>query len=1333
MGVLQKLFAGRAKSVNVAKEIGILRRSPLLDPRWYRQTYPDLWCAPIDVVRHYIEHGAREGRNPHPYFDTQFYLANNPDVAVSGINPLVHYIERGAREGRNPHPGFDTQFYLTDNPDVAESGINPLVHYTLHGSREGRNTRPGSGDRPQDKKGLFDPKLVTDIDLITGSDLFDARYYLNSNPDVKGANLDPAHHYMSHGWKEGRQPSAVFNASKYLRDNSDVRDGGGNPLVHWLRWGRSENRPFPSADKSDSNKLSYYCDINAIETVYIRHYDADFHISVITPTYNTDQKYLSELLFCLKNQRYSNWEWIIVDDGSVNPDTIGKLKIIARSDPRIQVVFRKRSGIAAASNTALSFSTGSHIALVDHDDLLARDAFLLVWEQWKKEPKAELFYTDECKISDSYQLYDFFHKPEWSPLYLENTMYIGHLSVYKADVLQRVGGFRSAFDGTQDYDLALRASTMVTKVRHIPSVCYFWRAIEGSTAATLSAKTYVLERQKAAVLEHVQKRNPAAEVRAGWSPGFWSVDYPLGAEPPLVSYVIPTAARSRMVRGAKVDLLEHCITSLEVAAFYPRREFVVVHNGDLTQQQRNFLATIEDAVLVEYRPKGYYNFSEKINLGVKSASGEYVCLLNDDVEVVTPGGGARMVGFLESNPEVGALAPLCLFEDGRVQHNGIVLTARGPTHSGIFKEAQFPGHFGYLRCRREAFGVTGALLFIKKSHYQAVGGFDEAFPINYNDVDFCLKLRARGLACVVDPNIVVYHFESSSKAGTFPCEKELFYLKWGSVRDPFFNENLSQYNPYYEVADAKDDDVRRMDNDSSAFEQWLDREIYSRRKKYGVNRGAKLTVGVSVYDQTPLLLNEMLASYLMQTYENKEFIVIDNGSTSPETIDWIRQLENTGTATIVRHKRNIGINGANRSILKAMTGEFLLPVDADDYWTVDALTVMASYIEKHRGTRIFYSDEFNSDINSRQFNPFFKPDFDPVLLMNCCYPAHLMAIERNLLIEIDAYSDDRATWCHDYDTLARALARGIKAVHVPELLYAWRMHPGSTAAAGWEAKPQSTESQRFVLDRLLTQLGKEDLLAIERNDLFSHPGMWRLRLKGSIPAVHVIAAPRPLIGGFDKLYGELLASAQTVDGPEWIAILTEASDREGVLSRLFEVALFDSDVVVVSGIVINNNGQTVYWSGGMFTSENTVMDLYFGRPFSESGYHGQLYCQRCVDVAAPVNVLLRKEFVRRTMAKFGTADYMSFLVALGIEAALLHKYVAVTPHVRHVMSESEVCPLPDDRGDLLGKMSGFGVIGRWYNPSLPSLASEAYQIIERRDAEPSDRGDDLTGDGARVG
>ena len=279
-------------------------------------------------------------------------------------------------------------------------------------------------------------------------------------------------------------------------------------------------------------------------------FDEGFRISVVTPTYNTEPRYLQELFQTLKNQLYSNWEWILVDDGSYKPSTLTTLRDLAKADHRVRVTIgTKNRGIASASNSALAEASGSHTALVDHDDLLSRDAFLAVYEAWKHAPATQLFYTDECiaDLKGRFQL--IWPKPAWSPAYLENTMCIGHLSIYKTDFLRSLGGFRSEYDGTQDYDLALRASLAEPKVVHLPIFGYVWRAVPGSAADEVNDKHYAIDRQRKALLDYARSKHPKATVKPGWAQGFWRIVYPLPQPVPLLSYVIPTGGNSRKVRG----------------------------------------------------------------------------------------------------------------------------------------------------------------------------------------------------------------------------------------------------------------------------------------------------------------------------------------------------------------------------------------------------------------------------------------------------------------------------------------------------------------------------------------------------------------------------------------------------------------------------------------------------------------------------------------------------------------------------------------------------------------------------------------------------------------
>lgn len=1319
-------------------------QSGLFDRAYYLRENRDVAEAGLDPVAHYLTSGFRENREPSGYFDGRGYRARYPDVGLADIAPLIHWLRIGLGEGRDApiraltdvgagigsdydvavRSGlFDRSYYLRENPDVAAAGFDPVAHYVTSGFREGREpseffdgrgyharypdavdtaplvhwVRVGlvEGRRPP-LRGALPPGagIASDYELVARSGLFDVGYYLRTYPDVAADGMDPIAHYLTSGHLQEREPSLFFHGQTYLERYPDVRASAINPLVHWLRTGTLEGREAPLNPRRIGQQLSLrdLCEPTRSEATAGLS-DPAFRPSVVTPAFNTEPSYLQELFQTLLNQSYVGWRWIIVDNGSERPDTLRTLRRIAAADPRVTVVFAERNlGIAGGTNRAIAEADGTHVALVDHDDLLPRTVFEAIWKAIEAEPEADLVYTDECKISDTGELYDVVLKPGWSPVLLENTMYLSHLSVYRRDFLATVGAFRPDFDGTQDYDFVLRASRHVEKAIHVPVIGYVWRASPTSTATSMTTKSYSVGRQEASLLEFARQRDPEASVSPGFGDGFWRTHYTLPAAAPLLSYVIPTGAGSRMVQDRRINLILNCVRSFENTEFYPNREYVIVHNGDLSDEQNAQLAETPGIRLVHYEDRSL-NIARKLNIGVAAAEGEFVCLLNDDVEAMTARGGEELVAFLLAHPDVGMIGPLCLFENGTVQHNGVILLEQGPSHAGLFVAPSHAGATGnLLQCRREVFGVTGAMAIVRRADYQALGGFDERFPLNYNDVDFCLRLRESGRTCVVDPGVRVYHYESASKTGTYRCEKEALYARWPGLRDPYFNPGFDQRDPTYRVLLRPERAPVEMD--PAAFENWLDRHIAWRIRHYPTSGAIRFTLCVPVYDQPAAFLEEMLQSCLLQTYTNREIVIVDDGSTRQDTLIWLAKVEAAGHARVIRHEANAGIAGANRTWLAAAEGEILVPLDADDYLTIDALQVMAHWIERFPEARVFYSDEFKSNPASAKASPFFKPAFDPFLSANCCYQTHLMAWRRDFLVEIDAYSDDRATWCHDWDAIGRAWAVGHEPVHVPELLYAWRINPGSTASAETGDKPAAVASQKFVLDRLVEARGRSGDVAVRSNESGQHTGMWSLRPRRTLDSVMNLCVEEAWRDG-----GAVLRAAASTDA-EWLYLHTGASPVEADLLELSALALWDERLDVASGLLTDATGTLITWSGAFFCPDGTVLDPNLGRTFDGS-YHGQIHTQRCVDVAAPTNVVIRISALQRVLRTSGdalTSDEL--MIRLGLDAVHNARFVAVTPYLRTVWKPAPGLILPVDRTGLLAGLEERLLASRWYDSRL---------------------------------
>ncbi len=1124
------------------------------------------------------------------------------------------------------------------------------------------------------------------------SGYFDENYYLQNNLEVAAivnvGIINALDHYIKYGAQEGRNPSALFESARYLKENPDVFLAGVNPIVHWIRSGRKEGRISPERDRRkislDSICNPYHVE-NSASTA-----GGEVSFSILTACYNTKPKYLRELATTILNQIYRDWEWVIVDDGSSSTETINCLKGL-QEDTRITVIFQSNGGISVATNFALAAAKGDYIALVDHDDLLARDVLQLVASVIRDEPKTDMIYTDECKISEDGEVYDLSLKPGWSPALLESTMYVGHLTVYRRELIARLGGFRSQFDGTQDYDLALRVALTKPTCAHVPRTGYLWRAIIGSTALGISEKSYAIDRQRLALESFVRQAGRTGSITSGKSTGWWRIDYDPARLAKPVSIVIPTAGGKRLIRGEERDLICSAVDSIKEKRFFSSYEIVVVHNDNLSPKQKRHLASHPEVRLVAYAALEF-NLAEKINLGVSSARGDYVLLINDDIEIVSESGGDKMVGYMLADASVGVVGCLCLYENGTVQHNGVVLLEQGASHYGIGRHHGEPGAPLFLQSRRDCFAVTGALMLFSRETFLRLGGYNLGLPINYNDVDFCIRMRETGLRCVIDPCVSIYHYESSTALGGQTLDSELFFRRHPDLNDPFFNPRFDQRNPWLQITDRSKPALSF--SSPEVFGPWLNKRIGERRSMVKAESDLRLTVGMPVFNQPARLLTEALRSVKLQTWPNVEIVIVDDGSTLAETVAWLDAIKTSGDQRVIRHERNLGIAGANRTLLASATGDFLLPVDADDWVTIDALEILARAILANPRAKIFYSDEFKSDLQSQQFSPFYKPDFDPVLLMNCCYPTHLMAINVAWARTIGAYSDDRAQWCHDYDVLTRSLARGEEPVHVPELLYAWRINPGSTASETSGTKPYTFESQRFVLERLIAELGKAADVGVCVNPLFDTPAMWMLEAKRDLERTSIVNASR-ILEAPDLIHKSLVDKAF---GSAFVHISSSGSVNT-TQAALAAPILFDERVLACSGL-IKTDKERIAWSGGFVLGVGLVHDPYIGAEASDSGYHGQLFCQRRVDVPSPIEMLVRSDILSLALQQIDpkelTPDKLAIHIALQVNTA--RGFCVTTPHVVFYPGARVAEFVPLDRAQAL-RNAGFEP-SNLYNPQL---------------------------------
>ena len=526
-------------------------------------------------------------------------------------------------------------------------------------------------------------------------------------------------------------------------------------------------------------------------------------ISIVMPVYNTPEPYLAAALASIRAQSYPDWELCLCDDASTAPHIAPMLARLAAEEPRVRLRTRaKNGGIVAASNDALALASGDWLTLIDHDDTIPPHALFALVAALNADPQTDFLYSDEDKITVDGARYEPFFKPDWSPETLEACMYTAHLALYRRDIVGQIGGFRAECEGAQDYDFVLRYTEHVRHVRHVPQVLYHWRAIPGSTAQAMDNKGYVVAAAIRALEDRARRTGGLGSVRPTAFAGSFHLRRTLRERPP-VSIVIPTAGRDSVVRGQTVDLLAACLASIRATSTYEAIEIVAVDNGDLRPGTKAALERHGARAVTWDRPE--FNVAAKMNRGARAATGAVLVFLNDDVEVITPDWIEAMLALL-AIPGVGAVGAKLLFETGELQHVGVSVIDATPDHPRRSYPREDPGHFFSTAGNRNYLAVTGACVMVRRSDFEAVGGFDEDFAVNYNDVDLCLRLYERGLRSVYCAEAELFHYESRNRARTVdPAEHARFRARWAETlpRDPYYGEWFEALPPTFELDPAR--------------------------------------------------------------------------------------------------------------------------------------------------------------------------------------------------------------------------------------------------------------------------------------------------------------------------------------------------------------------------------------------------------------------------------------------------------------------------------------------------------------------------------------------------
>jgi GT2 family glycosyltransferase len=515
-------------------------------------------------------------------------------------------------------------------------------------------------------------------------------------------------------------------------------------------------------------------------------------ISIITPVYNVDEKYLVECIESVLQQTYKNWEFCLVDDASSKKSILEILKKYQNTDSRIKVRFHEKNlGISETTNAAIRIATGEFIAFLDNDDLLTRNALSEIVALLNKHSDADVIYSDQDKITPSGKYCEPFYKPDWSPEYFNGVMYIGHLLTVRKSIAEKVGLMDKTYDCIQDYEFMVRLSETTQKIYHIPKILYTWRKTEGSIAANSDSKGNISEKQVQAVNSHLKRLG----LQAIALPGPFSHRVIITPLPrthfPLVSIIIPTKD--------KPELIERCLKSIYELTSYPNFEVIIVDNNTTDKKALDIIHSYP-VKKVDYTSP--FNFSKINNFGATSSSGEYLIFLNNDTRIQSENWIESLLYYAEQ-PDIAAVGPLLIFPNNKVQHAGVVLGFRG-TADHIMRDYPIDcdGYAGSLVCAREVSAVTAACMMVKKSVFLSVEGFNEHYSNIYQDVDLCLKLNSKGYRIIFNPRVMITHYECSTRDKKYYdlIDRNLLLDQWEEVinrGDKYYNCNfdLTVYGP----------------------------------------------------------------------------------------------------------------------------------------------------------------------------------------------------------------------------------------------------------------------------------------------------------------------------------------------------------------------------------------------------------------------------------------------------------------------------------------------------------------------------------------------------------
>ena len=537
-------------------------------------------------------------------------------------------------------------------------------------------------------------------------------------------------------------------------------------------------------------------------------------LSIVIPAYQTPERYLKELLDSIFAQTYENWEICVADGSPAGKSCERVLRRYANRDDRVKyLILGENKGISGNTNAAMDMASGDFIILADHDDTLTPNALYEVAKAINADPLNDVIYSDEDKLDmDGGALFEPHFKPDFDPDLLTSTNYICHLFAVNRDLVEEVGQFNQEFDGAQDYDFIFRCTEKARKIHHIPKVLYHWRCHQGSTASNPESKLYAFEAGARAIQAHFDRLGIGTEsIEKGVDYGKYHVRFRIEGEP-LVSVIIPNKDHA--------GDLDICLKSLMEKATYRNLEYVIIENNSTDPETFAYYEKLKkehpNVKVVTWERE--FNYSAINNFGVKYTDGEYFLFLNNDTEIIEPDTIQEMLGYCQRE-DVGAVGARLLYQDDTIQHAGVVVGfggIAGHTFIGLHKSEN--SYFHRAMCAQDYSAVTAACMMTKRQVFERAGGFSEELAVAFNDIDYCMKVRAQDKLVVYNPYALLYHYESKSrgledtpeKVARFNREIKIFSEKWPDILkngDPYYNPNLTLRKSNFALRDLKKEKI----------------------------------------------------------------------------------------------------------------------------------------------------------------------------------------------------------------------------------------------------------------------------------------------------------------------------------------------------------------------------------------------------------------------------------------------------------------------------------------------------------------------------------------------